>query len=73
MKWERPRWNKWTKIVQYGLYAFILIYALFGLDWEKDHPVAKFRDYLISSFKSVFTPLPPPESMRKTEDKAKKD
>ncbi|KKA21699.1 hypothetical protein T310_4220 [Rasamsonia emersonii CBS 393.64] len=39
LKYARPKWVKATKLVQWGIIGFVLIYAVLFMDWEtEDHP-----------------------------------
>ncbi|EUC50421.1 hypothetical protein COCMIDRAFT_82031 [Bipolaris oryzae ATCC 44560] len=36
LKSERPLWNKWTKVVQWSLISFIVVYGVLFHDFRKD-------------------------------------
>ncbi|KAJ9295723.1 hypothetical protein DTO271G3_5746 [Paecilomyces variotii] len=40
LKYARPKWTKATKLVQWGVIGFVLIYAILFMDWDpQDNPV----------------------------------
>ncbi|EAS36180.3 uncharacterized protein CIMG_01534 [Coccidioides immitis RS] len=47
LKWARPTWKKWTKLVQWTLIGFVLIYSLFFMELKDggNNPFASLREY----------------------------
>ncbi|DAA74013.1 TPA_exp: hypothetical protein A8136_3795 [Trichophyton benhamiae CBS 112371] len=47
-KWARPTWTKWTKLVQWGLIGFVLVYSVLFMEMKDagPNPFQGFRDYL---------------------------
>ncbi|EFR03845.1 hypothetical protein MGYG_06845 [Nannizzia gypsea CBS 118893] len=47
-KWARPTWTKWTKLVQWGLIGFVLVYAVLFMEMKDSgpNPFQGFRDYV---------------------------
>ncbi|KAL1965039.1 hypothetical protein VTN77DRAFT_6099 [Rasamsonia byssochlamydoides] len=71
LKYARPKWVKATKLVQWGLIGFILIYAVLFMEWEtQDHPFEEFRKEFFATINSLFSPAPQPS--RRTDNQAGK-
>ncbi|KAL1988768.1 hypothetical protein VTN96DRAFT_7652 [Rasamsonia emersonii] len=71
LKYARPKWVKATKLVQWGIIGFVLIYAVLFMDWEtEDHPFEEFRKEFFATVNSLFSPAPPPATTRRTDDQA---
>jgi hypothetical protein len=59
----RPVWNKWTKIVQWSLISFILVYGVLFHDFAKDpmnprpgeQPFVTIREKMWALFGSFYT------------------
>ncbi|EER23550.1 hypothetical protein CPC735_049200 [Coccidioides posadasii C735 delta SOWgp] len=63
LKWARPTWKKWTKLVQWTLIGFVLVYSLFFMEL-KDGGNNPFASVFITFFffffffpLSIFIPI----------------
>ncbi|KUL91491.1 hypothetical protein ZTR_01845 [Talaromyces verruculosus] len=58
LKYARPRWVKFTKLAQWGIIIFIVIYSLLFMEWGKEgeeHPFEDFRKDFFASINSLFS------------------
>ncbi|EEH40687.2 hypothetical protein PAAG_02663 [Paracoccidioides lutzii Pb01] len=63
LKWARPTWSKWTKIVQWMLIGYVLIYCVMYLDLEeKENPFLPIRDYVHKSLNGLLSTPSSPSS-----------
>ncbi|EEA20256.1 hypothetical protein TMatcc_000240 [Talaromyces marneffei ATCC 18224] len=68
LKYARPRWVKFTKLAQWGIIIFVVIYSLLFMEWGKEgeeHPFEDFRKDLFASINSLFSA--PERPIRKKE------
>ncbi|KAL1856585.1 hypothetical protein Plec18170_003554 [Paecilomyces lecythidis] len=73
LKYARPKWTKATKLVQWGIIGFVLIYAVLFMDWDpKDNPVEEVRKEFFSGVDSIFSSPQPPSPAHRGEDKSKR-
>ncbi|KAL4808416.1 hypothetical protein BDV18DRAFT_134930 [Aspergillus unguis] len=74
LKYARPKWTKATKLVQWGLIGFVVVYALLFMQWDErgGNPLEEFRTYIFGSLKGAFSAPPSPSSMRRPEEPAQK-
>ncbi|KAF7592450.1 hypothetical protein BBP40_000231 [Aspergillus hancockii] len=69
LKFARPKWVKMTKLVQWGVIGFVLVYALLFMEWDdKGSPFDEFRRAFFASVKGAFSTPPPPGPVRKSDD-----
>ncbi|EEH20913.2 hypothetical protein PABG_03144 [Paracoccidioides brasiliensis Pb03] len=65
LKWARPTWSKWTKIVQWTLIGYVLIYCVMYLDLEeKENPFLPIRDYVHQSLNGLLSTSSSPSSQK---------
>ncbi|KAH8697646.1 hypothetical protein BGW36DRAFT_171733 [Talaromyces proteolyticus] len=73
LKYARPRWVKATKLIQWGVIIFVVIYSVLFMKWDKEgeeHPFENFRKEFFGMFNSIIsTPKPPG---RKTDNQESK-
>ncbi|EEQ33573.1 hypothetical protein MaudCBS49596_007373 [Microsporum audouinii] len=52
LKWARPTWTKWTKLVQWGLIGFVLVYSVLFMEMKDGgtNPFQGFREYIKTLF-----------------------
>ncbi|KAK2768426.1 hypothetical protein FQN54_000281 [Arachnomyces sp. PD_36] len=59
LKYARPRWMKFTKLVQWGFIAFTIVYAALFLEWDvndkRGNPFESFRKSFFEGANSLFT------------------
>ncbi|PCG89279.1 Hypothetical protein PENO1_103960 [Penicillium occitanis (nom. inval.)] len=58
LKYARPRWVKFTKLAQWGIIIFVVIYSLLFMEWGKEgeeHPFEDFRKDFFASINSLFS------------------
>ncbi|KAG5299514.1 hypothetical protein I7I50_07058 [Histoplasma capsulatum G186AR] len=61
LKWARPTWTKWTKLVQWAAIGWVMVYCVLFLDLEeKANPFQPIRDYVHQSLKGLLSTAPPP-------------
>ncbi|KAL2215868.1 hypothetical protein M432DRAFT_115552 [Thermoascus aurantiacus ATCC 26904] len=61
LKYARPKWSKGTKLVQWGIIGFVLIYAVFFMEWDtNDNPFEEIRKEFFSGVNSLFSSPQPP-------------
>ncbi|OJD16396.1 hypothetical protein AJ78_03426 [Emergomyces pasteurianus Ep9510] len=61
LKWARPTWTKWTKLVQWAMIGFVLVYCVMFLDLgERENPFQPIRDYVHESMKGLLSTSSPP-------------
>ncbi|ODM23252.1 hypothetical protein SI65_00841 [Aspergillus cristatus] len=66
LKFARPKWTKGTKLVQWGIIGFTLVYALLFMQWDaKGSPFDELRDAFFAGVKAVFSAPPSPGSVKK--------
>ncbi|PGH08504.1 hypothetical protein AJ79_05994 [Helicocarpus griseus UAMH5409] len=47
LKWARPTWTKWTKLVQWAIIGYVIVYCVLFLDLEEgENPFQPIRDYV---------------------------
>ncbi|KAL1959309.1 hypothetical protein VTO42DRAFT_2496 [Malbranchea cinnamomea] len=66
LKYARPTWTKWTKLVQWGLIGFVIVYSVLFMEMKDGgpNPFEGLRNYLRKSFsESVWST--PPQRLRK--------
>ncbi|TQB69781.1 hypothetical protein MPDQ_001363 [Monascus purpureus] len=69
LKYARPKWTKATKILQWGIIGFIIVYAVLFMEWdERGNPFEDFRKSFFAAFRGLFSAPPPPSSMRRNDD-----
>ncbi|EAW10537.1 uncharacterized protein ACLA_050090 [Aspergillus clavatus NRRL 1] len=72
LKYARPKWMKMTKLAQWGIIGFVLIYALLFMEWdERGSPVEEIRRAFFSGLKETFSTPPPPRPVRRADDTAR--
>ncbi|EED24394.1 conserved hypothetical protein [Talaromyces stipitatus ATCC 10500] len=62
LKYARPRWVKFTKLAQWGIIIFVVVYSLLFMEWGKEgevHPFEDFRKDFFASINSLFSAQPP--------------
>ncbi|CRG84745.1 hypothetical protein PISL3812_01948 [Talaromyces islandicus] len=73
LKYARPRWVKATKLVQWGIIIFVMIYSALFMEWGKEdeeQPFKEFRKQFFDTFNSIVsTPQPPSRKIENKEDK----
>ncbi|KAJ9352535.1 hypothetical protein C8Q69DRAFT_476143 [Paecilomyces variotii] len=73
LKYARPKWTKATKLVQWGIIGFVLIYAILFMDWDpQDNPVEEVRKEFFSGMNSIFSHPQPPSPVHRAEDREKR-
>ncbi|GIK03263.1 hypothetical protein Aspvir_007332 [Aspergillus viridinutans] len=71
LKFARPKWVKATKLLQWGVIGFVLIYALLFMEWdERGSPFDEIRRAFFSGVKDTFSTPPPPRPVRRADDTA---
>ncbi|OJJ49048.1 hypothetical protein ASPZODRAFT_53445, partial [Penicilliopsis zonata CBS 506.65] len=66
LKYARPKWMKATKLAQWWVIGFILVYAVLFMEWDaKGGPFDEIRDSIFAGFKAVFSTPPPPAPTRR--------
>ncbi|KAF4239790.1 hypothetical protein CNMCM6805_005675 [Aspergillus fumigatiaffinis] len=71
LKFARPKWVKATKLIQWGVIGFVLIYALLFMEWdERGSPFDEIRRAFFSGLKDTFSTPPPPRPVRRADDTA---
>ncbi|KKZ62525.1 hypothetical protein EMCG_03071 [[Emmonsia] crescens] len=61
LKWARPTWTKWTKLVQWAIIGYVLIYCVMFMDLEeRENPFQPIRDYVHKSMKGLLSTSSPP-------------
>ncbi|RHZ72218.1 hypothetical protein CDV55_108378 [Aspergillus turcosus] len=71
LKFARPKWVKATKLIQWGVIGFVLIYALLFMEWdERGSPFDELRRAFFSGVKDTFSTPPPPRPVRRADDTA---
>ncbi|KAH1407820.1 hypothetical protein KXX51_006736 [Aspergillus fumigatus] len=69
LKFARPKWVKTTKLIQWGVIGFVLIYALLFMEWdERGSPFDEIRRAFFSGLKDTFSTPPPPRPLRRADD-----
>ncbi|KAF7160416.1 hypothetical protein CNMCM5623_005971 [Aspergillus felis] len=69
LKYARPKWVKATKLLQWGVIGFVLIYALLFMEWdERGSPFDEIRRAFFSGVKNTFSTPPPPRPVRRADD-----
>ncbi|KAH1554591.1 hypothetical protein KXX57_005196 [Aspergillus fumigatus] len=69
LKFARPKWVKTTKLIQWGVIGFVLIYALLFMEWdERGSPFDEIRRAFFSGLKDTFSTPPPPRPPRRADD-----
>ncbi|GIJ81963.1 hypothetical protein Asppvi_000466 [Aspergillus pseudoviridinutans] len=69
LKFARPKWVKATKLLQWGVIGFVLIYALLFMEWdERGSPFDGIRRAFFSGVKDTFSTPPPPRPVRRADD-----
>ncbi|PYH88585.1 hypothetical protein BO71DRAFT_403724 [Aspergillus ellipticus CBS 707.79] len=69
LKYARPKWVKATKLVQWGVIGFVLVYAMLFMEWdERGSPFDEIRRYFFSGVKGAFSTPPPPAPRRAAEE-----
>ncbi|EYE99808.1 uncharacterized protein EURHEDRAFT_407806 [Aspergillus ruber CBS 135680] len=65
LKFARPKWTKGTKLVQWGVIGFTLVYALLFMQWDiKGSPLDELRDTFFAGVKAMFSA---PGSVKKSD------
>ncbi|KAI9931350.1 hypothetical protein ASPWEDRAFT_34067 [Aspergillus wentii DTO 134E9] len=71
LKFARPKWTKATKLVQWGVIGFIVVYAVLFMEWdERGSPFDEIRRTFFSGVKTTFSTPPPPAPMRRSDNGA---
>ncbi|PLB55016.1 hypothetical protein P170DRAFT_505648 [Aspergillus steynii IBT 23096] len=74
LKFARPKWMKATKLVQWGVIGFVLIYAMLFMEWDdRGSPFEEFRKTFFAGVKGAFSSPPPPGPVRKSDDTTTKE
>ncbi|PGH02076.1 hypothetical protein GX51_04889 [Blastomyces parvus] len=61
LKWARPTWTKWTKLVQWAIIGYVLVYCVMFMDLgEKANPFQPIRDYVHQSMQGMLSTSSPP-------------
>ncbi|KAK2746575.1 hypothetical protein FQN55_005563 [Onygenales sp. PD_40] len=56
LKWARPQWAKWTKLVQWGFIGCAVYYCVMVMDLEGGaNPFMPIREYIYSLFDGSFS------------------
>ncbi|PYI22493.1 hypothetical protein BO86DRAFT_386025 [Aspergillus japonicus CBS 114.51] len=72
LKYARPKWTKFTKLVQWFSIGFVLVYAMLFMEWdEKGSPFDEIRKAVFGGLKEAFSTPAPPRPVR--EAAAEKD
>ncbi|QKX55709.1 uncharacterized protein TRUGW13939_02806 [Talaromyces rugulosus] len=73
LKYARPRWVKATKLAQWGIIIFVMVYSALFMEWGKEdeeQPFKDFRKQFFDTFNSIVsTPQPPGRKIDSKEDK----
>jgi len=60
LKYARPRWVKWTKMAQWSIIAFVLVYSVLFMDFGTEkHPLDEFRKEFFEMMNDTFAPRRP--------------
>ncbi|OJJ70978.1 hypothetical protein ASPBRDRAFT_196520 [Aspergillus brasiliensis CBS 101740] len=71
LKYARPKWVKATKITQWVVIGFVLIYALLFMEWdERGSPFDEIRRTFFAGVKGAFSTPPPPRPVKRSEDES---
>ncbi|RHZ43862.1 uncharacterized protein CDV56_100803 [Aspergillus thermomutatus] len=71
LKFARPKWTKATKLIQWGVIGFVLVYALLFMEWdERGSPFDEIRRAFFSGVKDTFSTPPPPRPVRRADNTA---
>ncbi|KAB8074127.1 hypothetical protein BDV29DRAFT_127243 [Aspergillus leporis] len=69
LKFARPKWVKMTKLIQWGVIGFVLVYAVLFMEWDdKGSPFDEFRRAFFAGVQGAFSAPPPPRPVKKSED-----
>ncbi|EEQ84895.1 uncharacterized protein BDCG_08164 [Blastomyces dermatitidis ER-3] len=61
LKWARPTWTKWTKLVQWAIIGYVLVYCVMFMDLgEKVNPFQPIRDYVHQFLQGLLSTSSPP-------------
>ncbi|OJK04157.1 hypothetical protein ASPACDRAFT_39773 [Aspergillus aculeatus ATCC 16872] len=65
LKYARPKWTKFTKLVQWFSIGFVLIYAMLFMEWdERGSPFDEIRKAFFGGLKGAFSTPAPPRPVR---------
>ncbi|GLA55553.1 hypothetical protein CBS147343_8797 [Aspergillus niger] len=71
LKYARPKWVKATKITQWVVIGFVLVYALLFMEWdERGSPFDEIRRTFFAGVKGAFSTPPPPRPVKRSEDES---
>ncbi|PYH34595.1 uncharacterized protein BO87DRAFT_376473 [Aspergillus neoniger CBS 115656] len=71
LKYARPKWVKATKITQWVVIGFVLVYALLFMEWdERGSPFDEIRRTFFAGLKGAFSTPPPPRPVKRSEDES---
>ncbi|PKY02619.1 hypothetical protein P168DRAFT_328641 [Aspergillus campestris IBT 28561] len=66
LKFARPQWMKITKLVQWGVISFVLLYAVLFMEWdERGSPFDDLRNAVFGAVKGAFSTPAPPRPVQK--------
>ncbi|KAE8158326.1 hypothetical protein BDV40DRAFT_24559 [Aspergillus tamarii] len=69
LKFARPKWVKATKLVQWGVIGFVIVYAALFMEWdERGSPFDEFRRVFFAGVKGAFSTPPPPGPVKRSDD-----
>ncbi|KAE8144749.1 hypothetical protein BDV25DRAFT_87014 [Aspergillus avenaceus] len=69
LKFARPKWTKGTKLVQWGVIGFVLVYAVLFMEWDdKGSPFDELRRAFFAGVKGTFSAPPPPGPVKRSDD-----
>ncbi|PWY87636.1 hypothetical protein BO70DRAFT_427551 [Aspergillus heteromorphus CBS 117.55] len=72
LKYARPKWVKATKLVQWGVIGFVLVYAMLFMEWdERGSPFDEIRRTFFAGVKGAFSTPPPPGPRRSGEESSR--
>ncbi|PLB35088.1 uncharacterized protein BDW47DRAFT_128414 [Aspergillus candidus] len=66
LKFARPQWMKITKLVQWGVISFVVLYAVLFMEWdERGSPFDDLRNAVFGAVKGAFSTPAPPRPVQK--------
>ncbi|KAB8239376.1 uncharacterized protein BDW43DRAFT_2890 [Aspergillus alliaceus] len=69
LKFARPKWVRATKLVQWGVIGFVLVYAVLFMEWDdRGSPFDEFRRAFFAGVKGAFSAPPPPGPAKRSDD-----
>ncbi|KAE8373069.1 hypothetical protein BDV26DRAFT_272878 [Aspergillus bertholletiae] len=68
LKFARPKWTKATKLVQWGVIGFVIVYAALFMEWdERGSPFDELRRVFFTGVKGAFSTPPPPGPVKRSD------